>query len=54
MEKHRRENNQLKYRHGLPINYLKDSSLSSWYANSCEVIFLWFCSDDHESSGSGK
>ena len=48
MEKYKRENNQLKCRHGLQMNHFKDSSLSLEYANSCEVILLWFCSDDHE------
>ena len=49
MEKYKRENNQPKHRHGLQMNHYKDSSLSSEYANSCEVILLWFCSDDHEN-----
>ena len=48
MEKYKRENNQLKCRNGLQMNHFKDSSLSLEYANSCEVILLWFCSDDHE------
>ena len=49
MEKCKRENNQPKYRYGLQMNHYKDSSLSLEYANSCEVILLWFCSDDHEN-----
>ena len=48
MEKYKRENNQLKCRNGLQMNHFKNSSLSLEYANSCEVILLWFCSDDHE------
>ena len=48
MEKYKRENNQLKCRHGLQMNHFKDSSLSLEYANWCEVILLWFCSDDYE------
>ena len=49
MEKYKRENNQLKCRHGLQMNHFKDSSLSLEYANSCDVILLWFCSDDHQN-----
>ena len=49
MEKYKRENNRPKHRHGLQMNHYKDSSLSLEYANSCEVILLWFCSDDHEN-----
>ena len=48
MEKYKRENDQPKHRYGLQMNHYKDSSLSLEYANSCEVILLWFCSDDHD------
>ena len=48
MEKYKRENNQPKHRHGLQMNHYKDSSLSLEYANSCEVILLWFCSNDSQ------
>ena len=46
--KYKRDNNQLKFRNGLQMNHFKNSSLSLECANSCEVILLWFCSDDHE------
>ena len=48
MEKYKRDNNELKCRNGLQMNHFKDLSLSSECANWCEVILLWFCSDDYE------
>ena len=40
MDKYKRENNQLKYRHGLQMKYFKDSSL---IINMQTPVKLFFC-----------
>ena len=40
MDKYKRENNQLKYRHGLQMKYFKDSSL---IINMQTTVKLFFC-----------
>ena len=50
MDKYKRGNNQLKYRHVLQMNYFKDSSQSFSYARTVKLYlsrFEWLCLGDH-------